>query len=347
MVDDSAVIRHLVTIALGSDPGIEVVGTAPDGQVAIEETRRLMPDAITLDVEMPVLDGLGALRVIREEQPRLPVIMFSTVTEKGAAKTLEALSLGASDYVTKPSQVGSIQESVRSVRDQLVPKIKALCGIRAVAAGVPRTQHVPLVLPDGPAAPLQRVDVLAIGCSTGGPDALAHLVSVLPADLPVPVVVVQHMPPVFTKMFAERLDKASPLQVHEAVDGQPLLPGHVLIAPGDFHLRVVRDTGTVFAALDAGPAENFCRPAVDALFRSVSEVYAARGVGIVLTGMGQDGLIGCELLRSVGAEVLVQDEESSVVWGMPGAVANAGLAHAVVPLSGLAARIGESVARDR
>jgi two-component system chemotaxis response regulator CheB len=340
VVDDSAVICRLVSLAIGGDPGIEVIGTAGNGKRAIQMVDELQPDAIILDVEMPELDGLAALEVIRKRHPKLPIIMFSTITEKGAAKTLQALSLGASDYVTKPSHVGGIDDSVQTMRDELVPRIKALCGLRAVVAAPSRK-------PAAGSRFLARVDVLAFGCSTGGPDALAAVISSLPANLPVPVLVVQHMPPVFTKMFAERLQKNSALTVREAVDGEALVPGHVMVAPGDFHLRVARDRGARRAVLDQGAKENYCRPAVDVLFRSVSEVYGRHSLGVVLTGMGQDGLIGCEQLRKSGSEVVVQDQETSVVWGMPGVVASAGLANHVVPLTEIGFRINQSLRRGR
>ena len=341
VVDDSPTIRRLVTMALVEDPAIEVIGHAVNGREAIAQVRRLKPDVVTLDIEMPVLDGLGALRGIREDHPRLPVIMFSTLTQRGAITTLEALSLGASDYVTKPSNTGSVAESIASVRNQLVPKIKALAGVRRVLAPTP-----PVTRPLMP-APAVSPELLVIGASTGGPDALSRLMAGLPADLPVPVLVVQHMPPVFTAMLAERLDRVSPLSVAEATEGAVLQPGTALLAPGDFHLRVGRSAGVLRAHLDQGPQENFCRPAVDALFRSVHETVGGRAVAVVLTGMGQDGLIGCQLLAGSGARIVVQDEETSVVWGMPGAVATAGLAHEVLPLDDVAARLTALVPRRR
>ena len=334
MVDDSALIRRLVTGVLAEDPDIEVVGTAANGRDAVAGVAELRPDAVTLDIEMPVLDGLGALREIRRLAPRLPVIMFSTLTERGAAATLEALSLGASDYVTKPSNTGSLAEGRASIRDQLVPRVKALAGVRRLA-----------IAPVRPAARrrTEAVDAVVIGCSTGGPDALSTVLAALPR-LPVPIAVVQHMPPVFTAMFAQRLDRDSPHEVVEATDGDAFLPGRVLLAPGDHHLRLEPSArGGVRARLDQGPQVNFCRPAVDVLFRSAADLYGGRVLAVVLTGMGQDGLQGCRALRDRGAGVLVQDEATSVVWGMPGAVAAAGLADEIVPLEALTDHISAAV----
>ncbi|HEX7716659.1 MAG TPA: chemotaxis response regulator protein-glutamate methylesterase [Marmoricola sp.] len=337
VVDDSAVVRRLVTTALTLDPEIEVAGTAVNGREAIGLVDSLAPDAVTLDIEMPELDGLGALDAIRRRHPRLPIVMFSTLTERGATKTLEALSLGASDFVTKPSNTTNMAESITSVREQLIPKIKALCGVRRVVAAAPPAVRV------SPAAS-DRPEVLLIGCSTGGPDALARVLEELPASVSVPVLVVQHMPPLFTAMFAERLDRVAALPVHEAADGDAVVPGGVLVAPGGRHLTVRRSAGAVRVVLDDGPPENFCRPAVDTLFRSAVQVYGGRAVAVVLTGMGQDGLAGCRLLADAGARIVVQDEASSVVWGMPGAVAGAGLAHEVLPLDAIAGKLAAALA---
>lgn len=344
VVDDSALVRRLVTTSLGLDAEIEVAGTADNGRDAIAMVDELEPDAVTLDIEMPILDGLGALDAIRRKHPRLPVIMFSTLTEKGATKTLEALSLGASDFVTKPSNTTSMAESMASVREQLIPKVKALVGAYRLVARNPgtttgaerRAARAPVPLSPAVTKP---TEVLLIGCSTGGPDALSRVLEHLPATLPVPVLVVQHMPPLFTTMFAERLDRVSPLAVREAVADEVPRAGEVLIAPGGFHLKVHRSAGLVRTTLDEGPQENFCRPAVDALFRSAADAYDGAATAVILTGMGQDGLIGAQLLAARGARIVVQDEASSVVWGMPGAVATAGLAHDILPLDAIAGKL--------
>ena len=349
VVDDSALVRRLIATALAEASDIEVVGSARDGIDAIEKCDELDPDVVTLDVEMPRLDGLGALAEIRRRHPRMPVIMFSTLTERGAAATLEALSRGASDYVCKPTNTGSVREGLESVREQLVPRIRALAGMRRLTPTqpAPRAQRavpapVPTPVRRRPAGP---AEALLIGCSTGGPDALAKVVAALPATLEVPVLVVQHMPPVFTSMLAQRLDKLSPLSVREAAVGDVPKPGEVLIAPGDWHMRVETRAGTVRVALDQGPQENFCRPAVDVLFRSAAAVYGGRCVAAVLTGMGQDGLEGVRLLQEAGAPIYVQDEATSVVWGMPGAVAQAGLATEVLSITAIPAKLSAAVRR--
>ena len=364
VVDDSVVIRRLITDALGEDPEIRVVGTAPNGRVALTKIEQLRPDLVTLDIEMPIMNGLETLRAIRQVNARLPVIMFSTLTASGATATLDALAAGASDYVTKPANVGSVAESIRSVREQIIPRIHALCarpGVRAplrTLNGQPAAFARPPIgapppAPSRPAPPGSpgglsagpgvatrprgdRIDVIAVGCSTGGPDALSRVVRALPATLAVPVVVVQHMPPVFTKMFADRLDRTTNLTVVEAVSDMPVKAGTVYIAPGDHHMEVTRRGTDVFTKLHSGPPENFCRPAVDVLFRSVARVYGAATLAVILTGMGQDGKKGAEALRTSGAEIVAQDEASSVVWGMPGAVASAGLANAILGLDDIA-----------
>jgi two-component system chemotaxis response regulator CheB len=345
VVDDSAVIRRLVTTALSEDPEIEVVGTAANGNIALAKIPILKPDAMTLDIEMPELDGLGTLRAVRPLYPRLPIIMFSTLTEKGAVTTLDALTLGANDYVTKPANVGSVAESLASVREQLVPKIKALTAARRMVGQVPRRPIVPSTPP--PARKGGPLEAVVLGCSTGGPDALSTVLANLPGDFPVPIFVVQHMPPLFTSIFAQRLDKASPLKVCEAQEGMRAEAGSVYVAPGDFHMQLKRDALGVTIKLDQGPQENFCRPAVDVLFRSASGVYGAKSLAVVLTGMGQDGLEGMRLLKASGAISVVQDEASSVVWGMPGAVANAGLADQILPLTDIAALVTAAVRSGR
>ncbi|MEO3937271.1 chemotaxis response regulator protein-glutamate methylesterase [Dermatophilaceae bacterium Soc4.6] len=388
VVDDSVVIRRLVTDVLSGDPDIEVVGTAANGRIALSKVEALMPDAITLDIEMPIMDGIETVRALRRAGRRMPVIMFSTLTERGASATLDALDAGASDYVTKPANVGSVTESLAQVRSSLVPKIKALCAARrppVVARRPPPVARVATVAtvatrgiggiggtggtgttgkapgttaapprasswspgpgPGPRLAPPRRASspyrVLAVGCSTGGPDALRTLLAGLPADLGVPVVVVQHMPPVFTAQFAARLDRALPLTVVEATAGLVLRPGHVYLAPGDFHLRITPAAGGGRTELDRGAPENFCRPAVDLLFRSVVATYGRDVLAAVLTGMGQDGRRGAIDIVAAGGSVLAQDEASSVVWGMPGAVTNDGSAEEVLPI-GL---LGQTLAR--
>ncbi|MEV7622108.1 chemotaxis response regulator protein-glutamate methylesterase [Actinoplanes sp. NPDC089786] len=367
VVDDSVVVRKLITDALGGAPGIEVVGTAANGQLAQAKIDQLRPDVVTMDIEMPKMNGIEAVRELRKRHRQLPVIMFSTLSAAGASATLEALSAGATDYVTKPSNVGSIAESVAAVREQLVPKIHALARKGPPPRALMRPSNAPpgrpaptlRPAPTRPAAaparrgPAGRVDLIAVGCSTGGPDALTKVLLGLTADLPVPMVVTQHMPPVFTKMFAERLDRSTALSVVEATDGMELTAGTVYIAPGDKHLVLLRKGTSVVTQLSAAPPENSCRPAVDVMFRSVAQLFGGSGYALVLTGMGHDGRGGAKVMRDAGAEVLAQDEASSVVWGMPGAVVQAGLADDVLPLDRIASclltrlKVGRSAAVAR
>jgi len=335
VVDASVVIRRLVTHALEEDPQIEVVGAAANGKIALQRIPQVNPDVITLDIEMPEMDGLETLRQLTKEHPRVRVIMFSTLTERGASITLEALQLGASDYVAKAANVGSLDVSMKRLREDLIPKIKQFFRMAKDPPAAPqprilRSLAKPLAL---------RRRVVAIGTSTGGPNALAQVFSQLPRDLQTPVVLVQHMPPLFTRLLAERLQSQTGWKVTEAAGGEALEPGHAYVAPGDYHLVLKREGTRIVTALNQDPPENSCRPAVDVLFRSVAEVYGGEVIGVILTGMGQDGGHGIELLRNQGAYVIAQDEASSVVWGMPGYVVRAGLADEVAPLDGVAPAI--------
>ncbi|QWC84735.1 chemotaxis-specific protein-glutamate methyltransferase CheB [Nocardioidaceae bacterium] len=349
VVDDSTAIRRVVCAVLRSDPQITVVGQAEDGMQALEVVARERPDVVTLDVEMPRMDGLATLRRLRTDNPRLPVVMFSSLTEQGAATTVTALTSGASDYVQKPAGGGAVTASMAAVREQLLPKVRAL-GVRrevAVLAGAV-SASVPADVQGGGAgakAARRQPEVVVVGCSTGGPDALSLLLRDLPADLGVPVLVVQHMPAVFTTLLAERLGRVCPLPVREAVDGEELSAGQVTLAPGDFHLRVSRRAGHARLHLDQEPPVHFCRPAVDPTLESVAAAYGPRALAVVLTGMGSDGAAGARAVAAAGGSVLAQDEDSSVVWGMPGAVVAAGAADEVLPLASMAARIGQLVRR--
>jgi two-component system, chemotaxis family, protein-glutamate methylesterase/glutaminase len=364
VVDDSVVVRRMLTKALEGAPDLELVGTAVNGKMALAKLDALAPDAVVLDVEMPEMDGLATLTELRRRRPRLPVIMFSTLTARGAATTLDALSRGASDYVTKPVTVGAT-ETIAQIRDELVPRLLALTGrspqpgrVDLPRPATGRTAPASLAGRLGPAAAtltrptrVAPVDVVVIGVSTGGPTALEQVIPALPGELDVPVLVVQHMPPMFTHLLAERLDARSPLSVSEAVTGDAVSPGRVLIAPGGFHMVPVADRASAIGArrptahvvLNEDPPEHSCRPAVDPMFRAAVSVWGAGVLAVVLTGMGQDGRAGARLVAQSGGRVIAQDEATSVVWGMPGFVAQDGTADAVLPVDQVAEAISNRV----
>ena len=351
VVDDSVVIRRLLTDELNKDPEIEVIGGAATGKIAVAKIPQVNPDIVTMDIEMPEMNGLEAVSEIRKTHAKLPIIMFSTLSQRAARETLEALSRGANDYVTKPANVGSAQLAMQRVREELIPKIKGLCP--DIAPTQPAA--TPSVTPKKEAAStyqlakprsgeaVEPIEIVAIGVSTGGPNALAELIQALPTNLPVPIVIVQHMPPVFTKCLADRLTARGKTPVEEGAAGMVLKPGRAYLAPGDYHMVLNRRGPNVELELNQDPPENSCRPAVDVMFRSVAQVYGGRTLAVILTGMGQDGLRGCEVLREKNAQILAQDEASSVVWGMPGAVAQAGIADTILPLNLIANEIASRV----
>jgi two-component system chemotaxis response regulator CheB len=334
VVDDSVVIRRLVTMALEDDPLIEVVGVAANGAIALSKVEQLNPDLITLDIEMGEMDGLEMLVRLRKTYTLrdLRVIMFSTLTERGATATIDALWLGADDYVGKASNEGSLDRSMAKLRNELIPKIKQYFEFEQDERKVLPVAHRRGPLPYADSSN-RSVEAVVIGVSTGGPKALAEIIPQFPDDYPLPVLIVQHMPAVFTRLLAERLQGKTRLKVEEAKDGDLVEPAKILIAPGDFHMRIRKCSGQACVRLDQGPALNSCRPAVDALFCSAEEVFGERTVAVMLTGMGHDGLRGTEVLKAHGALVIAQDEETSVVWGMPGAVVQAGLADEILPLA--------------
>ncbi len=334
VVDDSVVMRRVVARALERDPHIATTDFAADGRIALAKIAARVPDLVVLDLEMPVLDGLATLRELRRTHPRLPVLVFSSIDERSARAALDSLSLGATDFVVKPTS-NSLECAEAYVAERLTPLIKALVApCTPVAAAVTRTGG-PVGVP---------VEAIVIGVSTGGPDALHRLMTALPADLPVPVLVVQHMPAVFTRLLAERLDRGSPLSVSEAQDGDVLEPGHVLIAPGQHHLGLARRGSATVVALNDEPPENSCRPSVDVLFRAAAKRYGGGVLAVVLTGMGRDGLRGCATVRAAGGQVVVQNPATAVIGSMPAAVADAGLAQAVLDLDDL---VPELLARVR
>jgi two-component system chemotaxis response regulator CheB len=357
VVDDAVVVRRMVSDALSSDLGIEVVGTAANGRIALAKIPELSPDLITLDVDMPEMDGLETLAEVRRRFPDIVVIMFSTLTERGAGATLDALALGARDYVTKPSNVGKVEVAKARIRDELIPKIKVLGYSSTRSSGAVRRISFPAMdtplapapdfvpRPARPIGPPGPVQVVVIGVSTGGPNALDVVLPAFPADFPVPVVIVQHMPPLFTRLLADRLSAKSLVEVVEASAGARLVQGTVWIAPGGRHTIVRRHGTDVVLDTNEDPPVNSCRPSVDLLFESAARVYGAGTLAVVLTGMGQDGSQGCHRVRDAGGQILAQDQESSVVWGMPGYVARAGLADKVLPLEAIAGEISDRVGR--
>ena len=284
IVDDSAAVRRLLRLALSEDPELEIAGVAANGKIALAMLEQNPPDVITLDIEMPEMDGLTTLANIRKRYPRLPVIMFSTLTERGAVATLDALSLGATDYVTKPTTVADPARAITSIKEQLIPRIKSFCRRFDVATAQP-----PVILTKEKNGNVP-IELLAIGTSTGGPNALAEVLAAFPKDLPVPVVIVQHMPATFTRFLAERLALVCPLPVREAVSGVRLVPGEVWIAPGDYHMTLAGLRSACSLQLIQTPPENSCRPSVDVLFRSAAQVFRQGVLAVVMTGMGQDGL---------------------------------------------------------
>lgn len=343
VIDDSALMRRIISQLLSKDPDIEIIGSISNAVYALNMIERLKPDIITLDIEMPEMNGLEALTELRKTQHSLPVIMCSSLTLNGAEATLEALRRGANDYVTKPSSSGSAGDSFDAMGGELLYKIKGLVRQTRTFSLSEKKEVQPIVIPPRQTALPKKIDVLAIGCSTGGPNALTDLLPNFTQDFPVPIVIVQHMPPIFTGILAENLAKKCKLQVKEAVDGETISAGGIWIAPGNYHMTVKSQAMRVVLQLNQEPQENFCRPAVDVLFRSVAQVFGQNILAVVMTGMGQDGMLGCKEIKQKGGQVYIQDEASSVVWGMPGAVYKEGLADAVYPLEQLALEITKRV----
>ncbi|MFZ0305345.1 MAG: chemotaxis response regulator protein-glutamate methylesterase [Terracidiphilus sp.] len=349
IVEDSAVMRSLLRTVISSDSHLEVAGTAADGASALTFLSNERPDLVLLDVEMPVMDGLATLRQMRSRGIRVPVIMCSSLTRRGARVTIDALAGGASDYVAKPTGQAGREASIRALAQELVPKVLALTAPAQPRIAVSGAPGVVTPFLSGVQAPVPRMlpratapSVLVIGVSTGGPAALEILLPALPAGFPLPVLIVQHMPELFTRLMAERLNGRCALRVHEATEGEPIGRGKIAIARGNWHLELRPPASASAAAtlhLQQGPPENHCRPAVDVLFRSAAIAFGPAVLAVVLTGMGSDGLIGARMIRQQGGCVLAQDQASSTVWGMPGAVAGAGLADKIVALDRMASEI--------
>jgi two-component system chemotaxis response regulator CheB len=356
VVDDSLVIRGLIARMLETDPAIKVVTTVANGDLAVKEVKRQPIDVVVLDIEMPVMDGLTALPLILAASPRTKVIMASTLTQRNASISIEALSKGASDYIPKPTSSREVNTSDDFKRD-IILKVKTLGRLGAApprgdAASTPATATAvpgkPAAVAKAPIA-LRRAsalkpEILAIGSSTGGPPALLRVFEMLGGKIPVPVVIAQHMPPMFTAILAEHLGRFVGGRAKEGADGEPLAAGTAYIAPGGRHMVVGANGTAKVIRLNDDPPENFCRPAVDPLFRSVAALYGARALAVVLTGMGADGLRGGQSLVDAGGTVIAQDEATSVVWGMPGAVATAGICSAVLPLDGIAPAVQRAFA---
>jgi two-component system, chemotaxis family, protein-glutamate methylesterase/glutaminase len=341
VVDDSLVVRSVLTEILRCNAATELVGTAQSGEAALVKIPQLKPDVITLDIEMPGMNGLQTLAQIRKLYPKLPVIMFSTLTEHGASATLEALALGATDYAAKPTSSEGLPGAREQVQRELIAKILAL------RAPVLQSPHIPAHAFASRRPISRRIDIVAIGTSTGGPNALGEVILKLASDFPVPVVIVQHMPPLFTRLLAKHLSARASLMVQEGQSGTELNPGYVWIAPGDYHMTVLRDGNTIRLGLNQGAPEHSCRPAVDVLFRSVARTFGPHALGVVMTGMGSDGTLGAKAIHQAGGEIVIQDQATSVVWGMPGSVASAGLADHVYALGAIAPEIIRRVVARR
>ncbi len=341
VVDDSSLVRRTLQSVIDSDDQLRVVGSAPNGAIALRMVKSKNPDVMILDVEMPDMSGIEVLQVMTREHAHVPVVMFSAHTDRGAGITMDALLAGAADYVAKPSRTNGYEDTCSRIRMELLPKLHGLLAKR-LSTVAPRPGGILSQAFPTPARTRARdgaIELVAIGCSTGGPEALAAVLSSLGEPLPAPIIITQHMPPIFTKALADRLAQRTGQRVREAEGGEVLHAGDVYVAPGDRHLTVRKVKGRLAIALDDGPRENSCRPAVDVMLRSVADVVASESLIVILTGMGNDGLRGCRAAKERGARIIAQDKASSVVWGMPGHVARAGLADKTLPVDQIGAAI--------
>ncbi|MBL6934202.1 MAG: chemotaxis response regulator protein-glutamate methylesterase [Alphaproteobacteria bacterium] len=368
VVDDSAVVRGLIARTLESDPQIEIVSSVGNGQLAVDSILRHGVEIVVLDIEMPVMDGLTALPLLLEKKPDIRVIMASTLTLRNADISMRALELGAMDYVPKPSTAQGLT-SGEDFKSALSNKVKVHGAAlrrslgttlpieeieeeeKAEAAGEPPTlSSAPAVYAEAEVA-LRDIpagfapEVLAIGSSTGGPQALFKMMAYIPASFTLPILITQHMPATFTTILAEHLTKTSGRTCAEAIDGERIVSGRVYVAPGDYHMTVTKDAEGMVLRLNQNPPENFCRPAVDPMFRSVSECYGSKVLALILTGMGADGSKGGEMIADGGGVVVAQDEATSVVWGMPGAAATGGICSVVLPISKMADYVSKTATR--
>lgn len=347
VVDDSAFMRKAISMMLESDPEIEVVGNARDGREGVEKVKQLKPDLVTMDVEMPTMDGLSALRIIMEEEPT-PVMMVSSITQEGAHATLEALDLGAVDFI--PKELSFVSLDIVNIKEDLLKKIKDIARRKTVLMARARQRQQWKKTTSGsakvvgaPSTPSKtrrakqsrrshKVDIVALGCSTGGPPALQAVITRLPKNLPVPILIVQHMPPKFTASLAERLNSLSQVTVHEAANGDEALPGHVYIAPGSQHMTLLSSSVRPIIRTSDKPDNTLHKPSVNVMMESVVNRYRERTLGVILTGMGDDGLVACTALHRQGGKIIAQNEESCVVYGMPRAVVDNGIAEIVAPV---------------
>ena len=329
VVDDSAIVRGLIVQTLERDPALRVVARAANGEAALIELARTAVDVVVLDIEMPVMDGLTALPLILKLQPEARVVMASTLTRRNARISLQALQAGAADYVPKPETGGLV--GADEFARELTTKVKALGG-----RGAALTAPSPAITRPASLSPPVRPQVVAIGGSTGAPPALMSLFADLKGELEQAVLLTQHMPPTFTAMLAEQLERTGERPAAEARDGEPILPGRIYVAPGGWHMTVGRSGKVPVIRLNQEAPEHFCRPSVDPMLRSAAAVYGPGVLAVILTGMGADGAEGCRAVAEAGGRFVVQDEATSVVWGMPGAAARTGLAEAVLPLNQIA-----------
>jgi two-component system chemotaxis response regulator CheB len=364
IVDDALVVRGLFTRWVEAEPDLEVVASLRTGREAVNQVERADPDVVVLDIDMPELDGIAALPLLLQKKRDLVVIMASTLTRRNAEISLKALALGAADYIPKPSSNREVTAGV-SFRRDLIEKIRQL-GLRSKRLRLGQTRatsllpaksspplqprlhesaHSPVELRPMPVTPPR---VLLIGSSTGGPQALNHIVSqIAPVLERAPVLITQHMPPTFTAIMAEHLARLAKCPVREAMEGEEVNAGTIYLAPGGKHMRVARRDGLAVIAIDDGPLINFCKPAVDPLFSSAASVWGPKVMALVLTGMGHDGLSGAKAIVAAGGHVMAQDEATSVVWGMPGQVAHAGLCSAVLPIKEIAPRLSRLFTGDK
>ncbi len=344
LVDDSSVIRSIIASILNSEPCIDVVASVSNGENAIMMAKNKHPDVIILDVEMPVMDGLTALPEILKYSPDTKVVMCSSLTAKGADTTMKAMALGAVECLVKPSSAeargedSTFRKTLISIVKSLAPKDKPPCGVqktgadRLVVAPAPAPLDKSFTLKNDFGAYRGKPEIIAIGSSTGGPKALFNILQDIDI-LDIPIVITQHMPATFTKLLAEHITQQTGLPAFEGEDGMVVEPGKIYIAPGNWHMVFERKEGRLIIKLDDGPQENFCRPSTDPMLRSLMEIYGNKVLCVILTGMGHDGLEGSKKLVDLGGRIIAQDEETSVVWGMPGAVAMAGICSAVLPIS--------------